>query len=167
MQSQPSTEALPLRARAVDCGDAMAVVATGDLAPGDVILLIVGRTVPRPSRHTVQVGAFEHVAPFADATGNVARDHAWPFLNHGCQPNAALRGRTLVALEPIAAGDEVTFDYDTTEWDIADPFACGCGAAACRGTIRGFRHLPPAARERLRPLLASHLLDGSCEPRRG
>ena len=44
--------------------------------------------------------------------------------------------------------------------ELAEPFACRCGAAACRGLIRGYRHLSPAQQRLLRPHLAPHLLDG-------
>jgi len=46
-------------------------------------------------------------------------------------------GFSLLARREISAGDELTFDYATM---IADPgwqMACRCGAANCRGTIRG------------------------------
>lgn len=58
-------------------------------------------------------------------------------LNHSCDPNAWLADDvTLVARRDIAAGEEVTLDqatwnFDDGEytWDDAD---CGCGARACR-----------------------------------
>jgi len=45
----------------------------------------------------------------------------------------------------------------TTEYDMAEPFACHCGSPRCFGTIRGFKHLTEDERERLRPFLAPHL----------
>ena len=35
----------------------------------------------------------------------------------------------LTALRPISEGDELTFFYPSTEWAMAEPFECGCGAA--------------------------------------
>ena len=78
-------------------------------------------------------------------------------MNHACEPNAAIRGRGVAAIRPISAGEEVTFDYNTTEYDMAAPFACRCGSQRCRGQIRGFKHLPSGEREKLRPALAGHL----------
>ena len=83
--------------------------------------------------------------------------YPWRCLNHACDPNARIVGRELRALRAIRASEEITFDYETTEWDMASPFPCGC--ARCGGrTIRGFRHLPRDERERRRPWLAPHLL---------
>lgn len=58
-------------------------------------------------------------------------------FNHSCEPNTGVQGQILVvARRPIATGEELTFDYDTTETS-AEPFTCHCGSARCRGTIAG------------------------------
>jgi SET domain-containing protein len=45
------------------------------------------------------------------------------------------RGRiVLVSLRPIAAGEELTFDYHLT--GDGREIACSCGAATCRGRIQ-------------------------------
>lgn len=62
------------------------------------------------------------------------------YINHSCQPNCGLRLEggelTLVAIETIAPGEELTFDYATCVGP-EDPslMPCGCGAPACRGVI--------------------------------
>jgi hypothetical protein len=135
------------------------VVALAPIAAGEVLLYVNGRVVDRPSRYSVQIGAHEHVdPPVPDDLADDMDRHAWRFLNHSCAPNAALRGRTLVALRDIGRGDEITFDYATTEYEMAAPFPCGCGAPACRGVIRGFRHLSAAQQRAVAPCLAPHLL---------
>lgn len=61
-----------------------------------------------------------------------------------------------MALRPIAQGDEVTYDYNTTEYSMASPFLCHCGH--CSGTeIRGFRHLSIPERQRRARILAAYL----------
>lgn len=58
-------------------------------------------------------------------------------LNHSCDPNAWLTDEvTLVARRDIPAGEEVTLDqgtwnYDDTEYTW-DEMNCGCGAHDCR-----------------------------------
>ena len=64
---------------------------------------------------------------------------------------------TLVAIREIAAGEKLTFNYLTTEWDMAEPFACQCGAPDCFKDIAGFRHLPLNRRISLEPLLTPFL----------
>ncbi|MFM7280471.1 MAG: SET domain-containing protein-lysine N-methyltransferase, partial [Planctomycetia bacterium] len=88
----------------------------------------------------------------------------WLFLNHSCRPTTAVRGRELIALRPIAPYEELSFDYETTEWHMAEPFTCRCGNCGGR-SVRGFAFLPAEERERRRPYLAPHLVAriGVCE----
>ncbi len=68
---------------------------------------------------------------------------SWKPINHACDPNAWLQGLDLVARRPIAAGEEITMDYATFMNDVMLDFPCHCGAAECRGTIRGDDHHRP------------------------
>jgi hypothetical protein len=79
-------------------------------------------------------------------------------MNHSCDPNAAMNGRNLVAVRAVLPGEEIAFDYNTNEYEMATPFLCRCGSPACAGLIRGFKYLTLPERERLRPLLNAHLL---------
>jgi SET domain-containing protein len=60
------------------------------------------------------------------------------FINHSCDPNCETheeRGRVWIkAIRPIAAGEEVTYDYCLYDGDN-DEAACNCGAKKCRGTM--------------------------------
>ncbi len=57
-------------------------------------------------------------------------------INHSCSANVAFgRNRRLYALRKIAAGEEVTLDYSTTETDPLWSMACSCHAANCRKTL--------------------------------
>ena len=71
--------------------------------------------------------------------GNSAR-----WINHGCEPNCETIDHdgtiVVVALRPIAPGDELFIDYQliideppTTE--LREQYACACGAPTCRGTM--------------------------------
>ena len=79
-------------------------------------------------------------------------------LNHSCDPNACevFEGNVawLVTRRAIAAGEEVTCDYNI---NIANGTAwpCRCGAARCRGMVAGdFFLLPDEWQRDYRPLLA-------------
>lgn len=143
------------------------VVATGSFAAGERILVIDGEVVTRPSRFSVQVGDGRHLEvppPDRDRHREDLSDHhPWRFLNHSCAPNAAVRGRDVLATRDVLPGEEITFDYETTEWELADPFPCRC--THCQGRqVRGFRHLSREEREARRPWLAEHLLRRLDEP---
>lgn len=60
------------------------------------------------------------------------------FINHSCDPNAGLNGQiSLVALRDIAPGEEICFDYATTDGSPYDEFECACGTSLCRGKVTG------------------------------
>jgi hypothetical protein len=68
------------------------------------------------------------------------------WINHSCDPNGEVEAgiedggwARIVALRPIRAGEEITYDYGFTA-DIAEP--CSCGARACRGYIVDVDELP-------------------------
>lgn len=70
--------------------------------------------------------------------GNEAR-----FINHSCEPNceSVTHGRRvwIHALRDIAAGEELTYDYNLVgEEDSQEQltlYACRCGSKHCRGTM--------------------------------
>jgi hypothetical protein len=118
------------------------VFATRDIARGARILAIEGKLQAHPTRYSIQLGESLHIEASSDLPPQAMRErHPWRFLNHACDPNARIQGRLLLARRPIRAGEQVTFDYTTTELDMAEPFECGCGAKSCVGLVRGFAHL--------------------------
>jgi hypothetical protein len=65
------------------------------------------------------------------------RDGAMLYTNHSCDPNIAIQGQIVfVAMRDIAAGEELTHDWATTD-DGDYEMACRCGSLHCRGTITG------------------------------
>jgi len=60
------------------------------------------------------------------------------YFNHSCDPNAGLRGQiVLVAMRPIAAGEEICFDYAMSDADPEFFMPCACGHTLCRKAVRG------------------------------
>jgi hypothetical protein len=43
----------------------------------------------------------------------------------------------LMAIREIQRGEEMTFFYPSTEWEMIQPFNCYCGSPNCIGQIRG------------------------------
>jgi hypothetical protein len=59
------------------------------------------------------------------------------FFNHNCDPNAGIKGQILlIARKDIKPGEEVCFDYGTTEIR-GESFKCNCGSPICRDIIDG------------------------------
>lgn len=127
------------------------VFVTAPVAAGEVLVRLGHTFTDRPGRYTLQLDEGLHHAGAACISD---------YLNHACQPTCAfyrerLEYRALKALQP---GDEVTFNYLTTELELAEPFACQCGAGAgCFGEIRGFAALRAEQQEALRPWLTPYL----------
>jgi hypothetical protein len=136
------------------------VVAVGPIAAGTRLFRIDGEQTQHPRRHSLQIGENMHVDLGDDHGEDEIFDrYFWRFLNHGCEPNTVIRDLEVIAMRNIPPWADVTFDYNTTEYDMAEAFDCHCRSPVCHGTIRGFRHLTDAQRERLRPMLAPYLLD--------
>lgn len=147
------------RVKVVDAFGQLGVVAVDPIAEGEVVIVVAGTTMRFPSRYSIQVGETEHAHP--DETldaAQLAAAYPWKFTNHSCRPNTRLLGRNLVAVRAIARGEPITFDYNTTEYEMATPFLCRCGAPGCDGRrIAGYRHLSPAEKAAIQSLLSDAL----------
>ena len=112
------------------------LVTTEPFAAGQVIGRLAGyRVTRRPSYRSIQVGPDTHVEDLG----------VFSYLNHSCAPNTIVNTETLTitAARDIAPGEELTFFYPSTEWEMARPFSCLCGAPNCLGTVSGAKALSP------------------------
>lgn len=91
-----------------------------------------------PERRATFLRYGYNTAPDA-ITGTFQHDavrHPTNFLNHSCDPNAGYDGTdAIVALRPIAAGEEIRMDYGTFSFSFDHEFSCRCGAPSCRGKV--------------------------------
>lgn len=110
------------------------VHASRPFAAGETVLVFAGDVldISQALRHPecenlLQLGPDRYM--LCDAPGR--------FVNHSCSPNCRIEAEVrLVALRRIAAGEEVTFDYQPTMLDgLSPPFTCRCGDPSCRGRI--------------------------------
>lgn len=102
----------------------------------------------------VQIAPTEYMGP----SGRVD-----DLINHSCDPNAGLSftpsGVLLIAIRPIAAGEEISWDYSTTVGEAGWRMPCRCGSARCRGVVTAFTALPDEQRRwfQERALVAPYL----------
>lgn len=61
------------------------------------------------------------------------------YVNHSCEPNTKLEDDSLVALQTIDAGIEITVDYSKV-LDEGLEMKCNCGSKKCRKVIKRGRH---------------------------
>jgi hypothetical protein len=101
---------------------------------GEIICPIPSESLyNKPNQFTVQIGRERHVEVKELSS-----------MNHSCNPNTILdTTRMLVfATREIVAGEELTFFYPSTEWEMSAPFICLCGAPNCIHVVAGARFLP-------------------------
>mmetsp|Transcript_30859 Transcript_30859/g.63594 ORF Transcript_30859/g.63594 Transcript_30859/m.63594 type:complete len:271 (-) Transcript_30859:641-1453(-) len=93
---------------------------------------------PSPCAYSIQIDSDKHILLDLPAR----------FLNHSCDPNVGVRGEEtlnewgavdFVALKDIGVGEEIRYDYETSEYEISGFSKCSCGASDCRGHIKGFK----------------------------
>jgi len=106
-------------------------------AAGEIICAFGAREIlSEPSRMTIQIGAHRHILLYPVEL---------EFTNHSCDPNIFFDTSHMLvrSLRPIAAGEELRFFYPSTEWEMAEPFYCHCGAAQCLSRVAGASQMPP------------------------
>jgi cyanophycin synthetase len=126
------------------------VYTTRRFARGQTVLKTWGPRTAQRSRHSMQVDTNLHILPLPPLQ----------FLNHSCAPNCGLIVRRGVeeievhALRDVEVGEE----YDTIEWEVQYmPGPCLCGTTACRGAVRGYKHMPARLREEYGAYIAEYL----------
>ena len=115
--------------------------ATKDIRNGAIIVYLTKDStyLPHPTRTSIQVED-QHLEHYEGGC-----------TNHSCNPNAKIvihldfQGQNpaakwetslavlLVAKKDILSGEEITFDYETTEEELAEPFKCNCHGRWIRG----------------------------------
>lgn len=120
----------------------LGVFAREAISAGERLIALAHVFIAHAEQHTIQIDEHHHQA----GTGEID-----DYLNHSCDPNTALDfdRLELLAVRPLAPGEELSFNYLTSEWDMAAPFSCQCGASGCVGLVRGFRHLGRAQQDAL------------------
>lgn len=108
------------------------LAAKSDYEPGDPILSVGGLQTTRNYR-TIQTGIATHV-----------QNDLLSYLNHSCCPNTIVNTEAMAieASARIRAGDELTFFYPSTEWELARPFICRCRAPQCIHLVAGAKYVP-------------------------
>lgn len=124
-----------------------------NFAPGDIICNFgAGITQSYATYLTVQTGADRHITLMPEFL---------QYINHSCEPNVFFNTTTmeLVCIDPLQPGDEFTFFYPSTEWEMAQPFVCNCGSRECLQLINGASHLSveTMARYRLTDFIKSQV----------
>ena len=113
-----------------------------EIAPGEVVVAFGGKVVAGDVFAALPAQRRSLSIQVADDLYLVGAEVAEPhdMVNHSCDPNCGILGSImLVAMRPIAAGEELHYDYAMSDGSPYDEFDCSCGAAECRGRVTGER----------------------------
>ena len=127
--------------------------AKGAIAAGEIVGIKGGRIFTRTQWAALEVELGPAQIEIADDLviapgGREEREGSMLYTNHSCEPNIAIQGQiVLVAMRDIAAGEELTHDWATTD-DGDYAMTCRCGSPRCRGTITGKDWMKPELRKK-------------------
>lgn len=119
-----------------------------------------------PTYATVQIGRKKHLDLNSDLL----------YINHSCQPSLIFdiaNFNIIAGPNGLKPGEELTFFYPSTEWEMAQSFDCLCDKPTCRGRISGAKDMAPEQLEGLwinghiRELLEEHsrgMIGGAMTP---
>ena len=134
------------------CSVGRGVFALCDIGVGEEILVFSGPFVNKeylPVPHTPENDYYLQIDDdlFLGPSGELD-----DYVNHSCEPNSGIVVAgvevRLVAIRPIAPGEQVCFDYSTAMDDYPWEMAGRCGAPSCRRKIGDFLRLPIELQER-------------------
>lgn len=93
-----------------------------------------GTTQPFATYLTVQTGLNTHIT---------LQPEFLQYINHSCDPNVFFDTTTmeLICIKALQPGDELTFFYPSTEWEMSQPFVCNCKNKNCLQLINGASYL--------------------------
>ena len=128
------------------------VVAGEPITKGTKLYNCIGEIYDHPTTYTVQVDDNKHINSIQGTC---------EYTCASCDPNCYFKLEddvlTLVALRDIEKGEQITFNYCTTEFIMSTPFNCLCGAKNCLGYVAGFSNLPEKHRKELFPICLPHI----------
>lgn len=134
------------------------VFAGRDFAVDDLVLVVKGKVVEVGDASELSQFDQDHCFPVG-WNKYVLPQPPWMYLNHSCNPNAGIRNnREIVAMRPIAKGEEITIDYamnNNDEWTIE----CHCGEPNCRRIIGGFDLLDVETKKRYRGYVSTFIAE--------
>jgi len=131
-----------------------------EISPGEVVVAFGGKVVAGNVFATLPADRRALSIQIADDLYLVGPEQAEPhdMVNHSCDPNCGIMGSILlVAIRPIAVGEELCYDYAMSDGSPYDEFDCSCGTARCRRRVTGNDWSRPELIERYRGWYSAYL----------
>jgi hypothetical protein len=115
--------------------DSFYIVASKDISKNDFITNL--NKLPILSTNN-KYAITKNLSEYYDTASSILQ-----YTNHSCDSNIMITkdGSDFIAKKDIKAGEMITFNYNTTEYEVIRPFDCLCKEDCCIGKVRGFKHL--------------------------
>lgn len=116
----------------------------------DILFQLEGDILTKPTKYTIQIGKNVHIVP-----------KYGKYVNHSCMPSAYIdfENCCMRALVDIQPKTEITFNYNTSEYAMAEPFTCHCKMLGCIGKVKGFKYLNIKQQKNILIFLPKYLID--------
>ncbi len=85
--------------------------ATKSYTKGEIVFTLSGEIIDAPTRETIHIGNNKHIY-----------DNYGIFINHSFAPSVWIDKLYVRAMLDITNGDQITFDYNVNEVNMAAPF---------------------------------------------
>ena len=91
----------------------LALYATRPYKKDEIIHIMSGALLRAPTRESIHIGNNMHL-----------KDSYGRYINHSFDPNIRIEANMLIAIKDINMYDEITFNYNDSEIEMACPFEC-------------------------------------------
>ena len=78
---------------------------------GETVFTLDGEVFDYPTRESIHIGNNKHI-----------HDYHGAYVNHSFDPTTKINGKCVIAVKNINKGDEITFNYNENEINMAAPF---------------------------------------------
>lgn len=94
--------------------DGKGLILRKSVKKGEIVFTLSGKMLDHPTRESIHIGDNKHIY-----------DENGIFINHSFEPTVRIDGYNVVALMDLNDGDEITFNYNDSEINMANTFQMG------------------------------------------
>ena len=89
----------------------LGIYSTQNYKIGDIVHVMSGKLLTIPTKKSIHIGNNMHL-----------EDKFGQYINHSFEPNVMVENNKLIAIKDINIYDEITFNYNDNELEMASPF---------------------------------------------
>ena len=94
--------------------DGKGLILRKNVKKGEIVFTLSGKMLDHPTRESIHIGDNKHIY-----------DENGIFINHSFEPTVHIDGYNVRALMDLTDGDEISFNYNDSEINMANTFQAG------------------------------------------